>query len=82
MAVLTDTLIERKCGQTIAQEVRSRAGQVISQQGSAERLAAEREMDSWLRADGNRRNPGAIADLIAAGLFALLVPNAFIGLKQ
>jgi triphosphoribosyl-dephospho-CoA synthase len=82
MAVFTDTLIERKCGPKIAEEVRSRAGQVISHKGSAERFAAERELDFWLRADGNRRNPGAMADLIAAGLFALLVPNEFIGLKQ
>ena len=30
------------------------------------------ELDDWLRGDGNRRNPGTTADLIAAGLFVLL----------
>lgn len=30
------------------------------------------EFDTWLRADGHRRNPGTTADLIAAGLFVLL----------
>jgi triphosphoribosyl-dephospho-CoA synthase len=29
-----------------------------------------REFDTWLRADGHRRNPGTTADLIAASLFA------------
>ena len=28
------------------------------------------EFDRWLRADGNRRNPGTTADLVAASLFA------------
>jgi triphosphoribosyl-dephospho-CoA synthase len=30
------------------------------------------ELDSWLRADGNRRNPGTTADLVAGCLFAVL----------
>ena len=30
------------------------------------------EFDYWLRADGNRRNPGTTADLVAACLFAAL----------
>ena len=30
------------------------------------------ELDNWLRAEGNARNPGTTADLIAAGLFVLL----------
>jgi triphosphoribosyl-dephospho-CoA synthase len=28
------------------------------------------DLDFWLRSDGNRRNPGTTADLIAAALFA------------
>ncbi len=28
--------------------------------------------DAWLRADGHRRNPGTMADLMAATLFLLL----------
>jgi triphosphoribosyl-dephospho-CoA synthase len=34
--------------------------------------AALADLDSWLRAEGNGRNPGATADLIAACLFVLL----------
>ena len=30
------------------------------------------DLDFWLRSDGQRRNPGTSADLIAAGLFAAL----------
>ena len=30
------------------------------------------DLDSWLRADGHSRNPGATADLMAAALFAAL----------
>jgi triphosphoribosyl-dephospho-CoA synthase len=30
------------------------------------------KLDDWLRADGNARNPGATADLVAASLFAAL----------
>jgi triphosphoribosyl-dephospho-CoA synthase len=28
------------------------------------------DFDFWLRSDGNRRNPGTTADLVAAALFA------------
>jgi triphosphoribosyl-dephospho-CoA synthase len=67
-------LIERKCGRTVAQVAADRAGAVLEAgpPGSDEYLAALGELDFWLRADGNRRNPGTTADLVAAGLFALL----------
>jgi triphosphoribosyl-dephospho-CoA synthase len=35
-------------------------------------LSEFRLFDEWLRADGHARNPGATADLIAAGLFVAL----------
>jgi triphosphoribosyl-dephospho-CoA synthase len=37
-------------------------------------LASDRlaELDAWLRADGNRRNPGTTADLVAGCLSAAL----------
>jgi triphosphoribosyl-dephospho-CoA synthase len=69
-----DSLIQRKLGLAAAQEASSRAAQVL-QTGSARSEAfheASRDFDRWLRADGNRRNPGTTADLIAAGLFVLL----------
>lgn len=74
MARRADTLIARKCGPALAQESADRARAVLDAgwpdaPGASEAFAA---FDAWLRADGNRRNPGTSADLIAAGLFALL----------
>ena len=69
-----DTLIERKCGEKIAAEARERAARVLA--AGWPRSAAGRrelhELDLWLRADGNRRNPGTCADLTAAVLFLAL----------
>ncbi len=74
MATIPDTLIARKLGRDIAIESARRAAQVLSsrEQGAETFLAARSDFDFWLRADGHRRNPGTTADLIAAGLFALL----------
>lgn len=62
-----DSLIARKCGIEIATEASTRARQVLEDDG-----AGLRELDEWLRADGNRRNPGTTADLIAAVLFVAI----------
>ena len=69
-----DSLIARKCGPEIAAEARERAMSVIDagSPGEASYEQALVDLDSWLRADGHRRNPGTTADLIAAGLFVLL----------
>ena len=71
-----DTLIARKRGTDIAREASQRAAEVLRSgwpdaPGSPRELA---DFDTWLRLDGNARNPGATADLIAAGLF--------VGLRQ
>jgi triphosphoribosyl-dephospho-CoA synthase len=69
-----DTLIGRKRGQAEAAEAAARARRVLEEgwpHAPAGR-AALAELDAWLRAEGNGRNPGATADLIAAGLFVLL----------
>lgn len=63
-----ETLIARKCGTGIAADAARRAGGVIAS-GSADSLAG---FDVWLRADGNRRNPGTTADLVAAALFVAI----------
>ncbi len=74
LAAHPDTLIARKCGAVIAAEVSRRAqdvldgGRLYTDVGQS-RLA---DFDRWLRADGNRRNPGTTADLIAACLFAAI----------
>ncbi|HEX4073623.1 MAG TPA: triphosphoribosyl-dephospho-CoA synthase [Planctomycetaceae bacterium] len=74
MAEFPDTLIGRKCGPELARESSLRARRVL-EAGWPERehAAAEfDELDRWLRADGNRRNPGTTADLVAGSLFAAL----------
>ncbi|MBW3539684.1 MAG: triphosphoribosyl-dephospho-CoA synthase [Planctomycetes bacterium] len=74
MAHRPDTLIARKCGTELAQESARRAAEVLKAGGPhtpAGRHLLE-QFDQWLRADGNRRNPGTTADLVAACLFAAL----------
>jgi triphosphoribosyl-dephospho-CoA synthase len=81
MAVFPDTLIQRKCGPGTALEAALRSHALLEavwpgEVGHANSLCppldsrAFREFDAWLRADGNRRNPGTTADLITACLFA------------
>jgi triphosphoribosyl-dephospho-CoA synthase len=71
MAEFPDTLIARKCGRETAEESSRRARGVLAAGWPAGESAAQQmsELDSWLRADGNRRNPGTTADLVAACLF-------------
>jgi triphosphoribosyl-dephospho-CoA synthase len=75
LTLYQDSLILRKCGFDVAEEVRLRAIAVMTCDDANQRSILESEFDHWLRADGNRRNPGTIADLIAAGLFCLLLPQ-------
>jgi triphosphoribosyl-dephospho-CoA synthase len=69
-----DTLIVRKLGRAEAEEAARRAQAVLDAKWPHERAgwAALTELDTWLRAEGNRRNPGATADLLTACLFVLL----------
>ena len=69
-----DSLIARKCGPAISQQVAVRATQVLESgpPGAAGYEQALSDLDFWLRSDHHRRNPGTTADLIAAGLFAAL----------
>ena len=67
-----DTLIARKCGQAVSLESARRAAGVLDADWPRTPLGRQRlqELDDWLRADGNRRNPGTTADLVTACLFA------------
>jgi triphosphoribosyl-dephospho-CoA synthase len=68
----SDSLIARKCGVETAAEASRRATAVLAAAHPGTREAQEElnRFDRWLRADGNRRNPGTTADLITAVLFA------------
>ncbi|MFN0197758.1 MAG: triphosphoribosyl-dephospho-CoA synthase [Planctomycetaceae bacterium] len=72
MAAHPDSLIGRKCGQETAELASTKARQVLQAGGSRtdEGRTLLTEFDRWLREDGNRRNPGTTADLIAGALFA------------
>ncbi len=74
MAALPDTLIARKCGNETARESAQRARRVLKAGWPATDAGRQeiKQFDSWLRSDGNRRNPGTTADLVAAVLFAAL----------
>lgn len=78
MSRYPDSLIARKCGQELAQEAQQRA-QDLLQSDWDRTLNCPRlqEFDAWLRADGNKRNPGTTADLIAASLFVIQRDNLF-----
>lgn len=77
-----DSLIARKCGTALAEEVqrRSAACWPIDSQtavpGTDPDWGRVDQLDRWLRADGNRRNPGTTADLIAAAIYWLIRPVA------
>ncbi len=67
-----DSLIARKCGTEFAGRAAVIARQVLDYGGPGHESYYEAlaDFDFWLRSDGNRRNPGTTADLIAAALFA------------
>jgi triphosphoribosyl-dephospho-CoA synthase len=68
-----DSLIARKAGLKVSREAARRAKAVLAAGWPRARgAAAFARFDGWLRADGNRRNPGATADLVAASLFLML----------
>lgn len=74
MAALPDTLIARKRGQKEALEAGRRAREVIDSDwptGNGS-LKLFEELDHWLRACGNGRNPGTTADLVTAVLYISL----------
>lgn len=74
LAAFPDSLIARKNGLAVAEDVQKRAAAVLELGGIAtpEGRAAGVALDRHLRSDGNRLNPGTTADLIAACLFVAL----------
>jgi triphosphoribosyl-dephospho-CoA synthase len=74
MSRFPDSLIARKCGPQTAQRAADHAAEVLRAGTPNDDTfwQAAADLDFWLRSDGHRRNPGTTADLLAAGLFALL----------
>ncbi|MFO0800103.1 MAG: triphosphoribosyl-dephospho-CoA synthase [Gemmataceae bacterium] len=74
LAEYPDTLIARKAGAAAAADVQRRAADVLRLGGisSADGRRAGVALDRHLRSEGNRLNPGAVADLITACLFVAL----------
>jgi triphosphoribosyl-dephospho-CoA synthase len=72
MADHPDTLIARKCGDEVAQLSSRKAQDVLDANwpDTEQSQTLMQDFDTWLRADGHRRNPGTTADLVAAALFA------------
>lgn len=74
MAAFPDSLIVRKRGAAEGAEAQRRAGEVL-QAGWPETAAGQAafgQLDAWLCAEGNSRNPGTSADLTTASLFVAL----------
>jgi triphosphoribosyl-dephospho-CoA synthase len=71
LAEIPDTLVARKCGQEMAEQVQYGARRVLFSHRE-DYHAALADFDFWLRADGHRRNPGTTADIVAAALFVLI----------
>ena len=78
LADTPDSLIRRKCGDAVASKASRLAKDVIEcgDPNDEEYLARLADLDFWLRADGNRRNPGTSADLIAAAIFVCLLDGS------
>jgi len=76
LARVPDTLIARKAGVEEATSVSRRARDAMRKGGMLTRAgrAAAGRLDSVLRRDENRLNPGTSADLVAAALFVWLLP--------
>ncbi|MFN3157978.1 MAG: triphosphoribosyl-dephospho-CoA synthase [Rubinisphaera brasiliensis] len=72
MSRFPDTLIARKLGLEMAESAAVKARDVLAAgwPNAAAGQDAFAKFDVWLRADGNKRNPGTSADMTAASLFA------------
>lgn len=77
LAKFPDSLIARKNGTAVAEDVRRRTSDVLTL-GGLDNPTGRRagvELDRYLRSDGNKLNPGTTADLVTACLFVALRDN-------
>jgi triphosphoribosyl-dephospho-CoA synthase len=80
LAEYPDSLIARKNGLAVAEEVRAKAANIQNLGGIAYPTGrrAGIQLDRHLRSQGNKLNPGTTADLIAACLFVALRENRIV----
>lgn len=71
LAKYPDTLISRKLGMKKSKKVSAKARKVLQAGGiyTKEGRQKTKQLDEYLRSDGNKLNPGTTADLVTAGLF-------------
>ena len=74
-----DSLIARKCGEELSKTVQQKATDILKAgwPRTQESITLYRDFDAFLRADGNRRNPGTTADMVAAIIFAAQREDAY-----
>ncbi|MFI4873752.1 MAG: triphosphoribosyl-dephospho-CoA synthase [Blastopirellula sp. JB062] len=74
MAAFPDSLIARKCGLQVAEKSALLAQRALDAGAPDDEAYFDelRNLDFWLRSDGNRRNPGTSADIIGAAIFVAL----------
>jgi triphosphoribosyl-dephospho-CoA synthase len=79
LAFAPDTHLIRNCGTPAAAEVQRRARVALDAGGMRQPAgrSAIAELDRDLRDPRNRRNPGATADLVAAGIFVTLLEGGW-----
>ena len=70
---MPDTLIARKNGKEVAQQISNRAKRIIKKGGIFGDKGEIQKFDFDLRDEKHSLNPGTTADLIAAVLFAYFV---------
>lgn len=80
LAEVPDTLIARKHGRAVAEDVSRGAEAVLARGGcdTADGREALRRFDAELRDPGHARNPGTTADLVCAALFVFLVADGMV----
>ncbi len=73
LAEYGDSLIARKNDASIVEKVKQLAKAAIRNSTNDSMTNAYAELDTFLRADGHRRNPGTTADLLAAATFIAML---------
>ncbi len=77
LSEVPDTLIARKNGPKVAQDISNQASRIIEKGGILGNKREIQKFDLALRNEKHSLNPGTTADLVAAVLFAYLVEDDF-----